>query len=124
MDFPGYFGFHYKNKYYVVRNKDSRKERLGNKIVAEVKQSLLDHSYSLWNSRIDDVQYGNVQKIPESLNEILEQKIIPYELNSVGLPAFKNYSYIINLDTEQLNVYEGYRVINNYYIDLLTLPSF
>lgn len=121
--FPGYFGFYNQGKYYVVQYPNSRKEVLGKRIVSEINQALLDGEFETWKSKIENIDNspnGDLNQV-NFLSDILENRI--YDRSHSGIPNFENFSYVVNLDTNQLNFYEGYRVINNYHLDLYFLPK-
>ena len=147
MGTQGLFGFVYKGKYYLVYNHwDSYPEGLGSGIVEELKRAIENNQLEEWKKLL--VQIKEVSEdVPPTPEEI--QKLQCYSNTSVSTgslsdwycllrncqgslekvlesgyivnsgPAWEDFGYVLNFDTNKLDFYIGSELEQSYGLDNL-----
>ena len=144
-------GFYYKSKYYVSLEENNGETcQLGKIVVDELREVIQSERYEEWKQRFqqikivyysdipsdDDLEnlssytdlemgdknwYGLTYHAKGSLKNILESGYLFNYVDNNSFPHFQDYAYILNLDSDMLDFYQGARVIKSYY--LTDLPN-
>lgn len=130
MGTHGYFGFHYKRKYYLFYNHwDSYPSYLGVKILNKLINTIKNNKLDYWKNKIDEIKIVSKTDIPA--REDIEKLSIYTDLN-VGKKSTNDWYCLLRKTQGDLDlvIESGYYVDNNfessvtsfveyvYYIDL------